>query len=69
MAGRVIILCYLLVLPICSAVMGLLGFWIGRCARRLPIIDDKLLWMLHRNQIPAAGTNPAKAGPKASRWP
>jgi hypothetical protein len=49
--------------------MGLLGFWIGRCARRLPIIDDNLPWTLHRNQIPAADTNTAKPESGTSRWP
>jgi hypothetical protein len=65
----VIILYCILLLPICSVVMGLLGFWIGRCARRLPIIDDKLPWTLRRNQISAASANTAKPGPDPSRWP
>ena len=64
----IIIYCMLL-LPACSVVMGLLGFWIGRCARRLPIIDDKLPWTLHRNQIPAADANPVKPTSPTSRWP
>lgn len=64
-----IILYCMLLLPICSVVMGLLGFWIGRCARRLPIIDDKLPWTLHRNQIPTAAANTAKPRPGTSQWP
>jgi hypothetical protein len=28
------------------------GFWIGRCARKLPIIDDNLPWTMHREQAP-----------------
>jgi len=64
-----VILYDIMLVPVCSAVMGLLGFWIGRCARRLPIIDDKLPWTLHRNQIPAADTNTAKPEPAPPRWP
>lgn len=30
----------------------LFGFWIGRCARKLPIIDDNLPWTMHREQAP-----------------
>lgn len=62
----IIIYCMLL-LPICSAVMGLFGFWVGRCARRLPIIDDKLPWTAHRNQIAATAANTANRGSGSSR--
>jgi hypothetical protein len=34
-----LIVAYLLLLPGCSFIVGLLGFFIGRCARPLPIID------------------------------
>jgi hypothetical protein len=27
------------------------SFWIGRCARRLPIIDDKMPWTMSRAQL------------------
>ena len=64
-----VILYCMLLLPVCSGVMGLLGFWIGRCARRLPIIDDKLPWTLHRNQIPADAANTAKPRSGTPRWP
>jgi hypothetical protein len=33
-----------------SAVTGLLGFFVGRCARRLPVIDDNLPWTMHRGR-------------------
>lgn len=36
----------------CSLVLSLLGFFVGRCARRLPVIDDNLPWTLHRSQNP-----------------
>lgn len=54
-----IIICILL-LPICSVVMGLFGFWIGRCARRLPVIDDKLPWTLHRGRVVTTAANTVK---------
>ena len=62
----IIIYCMLL-LPICSVVMGLFGFWIGRCARRLPIIDDKLPWTVHRNQIAITAASTVKHGSGTSR--
>jgi hypothetical protein len=34
-----------------SAVTGLFGFFVGRCARRLPVIDDNLPWTMHRGRI------------------
>jgi hypothetical protein len=34
--------------------MGLFGFFVGRCARKLPVIDDKLPWAIHRGRWPAA---------------
>jgi hypothetical protein len=32
--------------------MGLFGFFVGRCARKLPIIDNNLPWTMHRGQMP-----------------
>jgi hypothetical protein len=43
---------FLLVLPICSLTMGLFGFFVGRCARKLPIIDNHLPWTMLRSQLP-----------------
>jgi hypothetical protein len=37
-----------------SFVMGLFGFFVGRCARKLPVIDDKLPWAIHRDRWPTA---------------
>jgi hypothetical protein len=65
----VIALSFVLLVPACSVIMGLLGFWLGRCARKLPIIDDKLPWTLRRSQISAATEDPAKLGPGPDRWP
>lgn len=33
-----------------SICVGLFGFFIGRCSRKLPIMDDNLPWMIHRGQ-------------------
>jgi hypothetical protein len=62
----VITLFWALILPACSIIIGVLGFWLGRCARKLPIIDDKLPWTLHRNQVPTE--DPVKSGPGSDRW-
>jgi hypothetical protein len=34
-----------------SVTLGLFGFFVGRCARKLPVIDDKLPWTMHRGQV------------------
>jgi hypothetical protein len=48
-----------------SFVMGLFGFFVGRCARKLPVIDDKLPWAIHRDRWPAA-VGPHAVGPRAA---
>jgi hypothetical protein len=58
-----------LLLPAYSAIIGLVGFWVGRCARKLPIIDDNLPWTLSRSQIPASTEDSAKPGTGPARWP
>jgi len=60
---------YVLVLLACSVIMGLFGFWVGRCTRKLPIIDDNLPWTLHRGQAPVATQEPEKQDSPALRWP
>ncbi len=41
------------------------GFWIGRCARKLPLVDDNLPWTIHREQAPrCSGTcKPNRSSP------
>ena len=34
-----------------SLTLGLFGFFVGRCARKIPVIDDKLPWAIHRGQV------------------
>jgi hypothetical protein len=43
---------YALILIACSSVLCLFGFFVGRCARKLPLIDNHLPWTIHRGQIP-----------------
>jgi hypothetical protein len=45
-----IALIYGFVLVASSFTLGLFGFFVGRCARKMPIIDDKLPWAIHRSQ-------------------
>jgi hypothetical protein len=45
--------------------LGIFGFFVGRCARKLPVIDDKLPWAIHRSQIPAAARPACEA---ESHW-
>jgi hypothetical protein len=57
-----VILIYVFLLLFCSAIMGLLGFWVGRCARKKPISDNNLPWTLYRNQIPSPTQIPNESG-------
>ncbi len=45
-----IAMCAILLLA-CSSIMCLVGFFVGRCARKLPIIDDNLPWTMHRGYM------------------
>jgi hypothetical protein len=36
-----------------SFTLGLFGFFVGRCARKMPIIDDHMPWTIHRGQAAA----------------
>jgi len=44
-------LIYGFVLVASSFTLGLFGFFVGRCARKMPVIDDNLPWTLHRGQV------------------
>jgi len=64
----VIVLTYALITLASSLAVGLLGFLVGRCGRRLPIIDNNLPWTMHRGQVPPmADGNRLPPGP--ARWP
>jgi hypothetical protein len=47
-------LIYGFVLVASSFTLGLFGFFVGRCARKMPIVDDRLPWAIHRGQAVAA---------------
>jgi hypothetical protein len=42
---------YAALLPICSFIIGVFGFFVGRCARKIPVLDDNLPRALHRGQL------------------
>jgi hypothetical protein len=43
---------YTIISATCSSILCLFSFWIGRCSRRLPIIDNNLPWTMSREQAP-----------------
>lgn len=51
----------------CSLTLSLFSFLMGRCARRLPIIDDCMQpWIIHRGAISSgAEMDRSRAGPKS----
>jgi hypothetical protein len=63
---------YAVVLLASSAALFIFGFWVGRCARKLPIIDQGLPWTMHRTQshnCPAECTESDTPPPEEPRWP
>jgi hypothetical protein len=42
---------YIIAWLACSVGLCLFGFFVGRCARKMPIIDSRLPWTLSRDQI------------------
>lgn len=45
-----ITLIYGFALLVSSSTLGLFGFFVGRCARKLPVIDNHVPWAIHRGQ-------------------
>jgi hypothetical protein len=45
--------------PACSLALCVFGFFVGRCARKIPILDDHLPRALYRGQTPRVGAPPA----------
>ena len=60
---------YALILIACSSILGLFGFFVGRCARKLPLIDNHLPWAIHRGQIPHTEECQRRPTPAPARWP
>ena len=50
-------------LPICSCILCVFGFFVGRCARKLPVIDNGLPWAISRSQIPPLRDSAEEARP------
>jgi hypothetical protein len=46
----------------CAFIMCLFSFWLGRCARRLPVIDDNLPWTISRDKARRCPACPAACG-------
>lgn len=44
-------ICAVLLLT-CSVALCIFGFFVGRCARKIPILDEHLPRALHRGEIP-----------------
>jgi hypothetical protein len=58
----VFIVIYTLIWLACSLTICLFSFFAGRCARKLPVIDDGLPWVLHRSHVPYPNQGPACMG-------
>ena len=43
---------YAALLPVCSFILGVVGFFVGRCSRKIPVLDDNLPRALYRGQLP-----------------
>ena len=55
-----------------AIVLCLFGFFLGRCARKLPIIDSRLPWTLSRDHVPRAEQESRQVcddRPYKPRWP
>jgi hypothetical protein len=67
-----IVIIYAILWLASSFFLCLFSFWIGRCARKLPIIDDKLPWTMSRDQAPRCTADCKmrhSAPPDPPRWP
>lgn len=47
-----VIAIYVALLPICSFILGIFGFFVGRCSRKISILDNNLPRALYRGQMP-----------------
>jgi hypothetical protein len=51
---------YAVVLVACSSSLCIFGFFVGRCARKIPILDNNLPRALHRSEILTRDTQAKK---------
>ncbi|GEM_PF-2410224 len=47
-----VIVIYTVLWPACSFILCIFGFFVGRCARKIPILDSNLPRALHRGELP-----------------
>lgn len=40
-----------------SFILAVFSFWLGRCARKLPMIDNQLPWTIHRDPPLSCGAS------------
>jgi len=67
-----IVVTYIILGLVYSFSLCLFSFWAGRCARELPIIDDKLPWTMSRAQAPRCTADcrtQSSAEPDPPCWP
>jgi len=66
------IVIYSLVWLAALAVTNLLSFAVGRCGRKLPVIDYGLPWVMHRSAVPPPDDSGVPFGPGTAtgedRW-
>lgn len=55
---------YAVLLLTCSSTLCIFGFFVGRCARKIPILDEHLPRALHRGAIPPNGCQSGKESAK-----
>jgi hypothetical protein len=56
----------------CALTLFVFSFWLGRCSRKLPLIDDHLPWTMSRDQAPrcTADCRATRVPPlNPPRWP
>jgi len=59
---------YILIWIGCSLSLSVFSFILGRCARRLPLIDDCMVpWVMHRGAI-SSGAKLSRTGASLESW-
>ena len=56
----VIIAIYSILLVTCSFTLCIFGFFVGRCARKIPVLDNNLPRALHRGETPSQSCHDAE---------
>lgn len=67
-----IVFIYIIISAACSFILCFFSFWVGRCSRKLPMIDNNLPWTMNREQSPrcTGGCEVRRTSPPGPpRWP